>query len=207
MKIVKMDLNPGTALDNAGKFQSFVRLPTLALVALLAGLALHAQSPSIGQWKLSLRGFGPILIGMSKAQAEKLAGAKLVQEPEQNSGCFYASFHGGNWGNHSDVVFTYSEVQDRIERIEINDYGTGNHSTVSGVGVGDPIEKAQKAYGDKLKEIRDPSYTDPHWLFIPVDASDMAYRMLFLVEKGKITNIVIGKVNATGDGIETTITY
>ncbi|WP_019217520.1 hypothetical protein [Legionella tunisiensis] len=81
------------------------------------GLASNLFASTISGWQLSPEGFGPIQIGMTLKQAEKVSGMKFTStkpdlDQAEDESCFYVSLKG-----IKDLSFMISG--DKIVRINI----------------------------------------------------------------------------------------
>lgn len=110
----------------------------LACMALTLAAAARSAAMPASSWRLSPDGYGPFRIGMSIAQVRKLAPrlrptrASLMASP----GCDYLALPG-----HAGVGMMF--IDGRLRRIDLSRPGL---RTTRGVGPGDPVDRALRAY-------------------------------------------------------------
>ncbi|TGM14208.1 hypothetical protein EHQ81_08480 [Leptospira selangorensis] len=147
-------------------------------------------SKDFTEYKVHLKGMGPIHIGASVEQIEKILGAKLTQEGDAEGEDNCTSFHLDE--NHS-LWFLFvgkSKKSIRLARIYINN---PNMTTLSGIQIGDPIAKLKQVYKGKLKEGREHYSNYLQFTYIPIDISDKSYGIIFETDNKNITEISVGK--------------
>jgi hypothetical protein len=115
---------------------------TVALTSLL----LTATSPASGlsAWRLHARGLGRLVVGMTVSEANTISSAQFElagSPPEPSASCAYYS------GRLADREVLLRVIDGRIDRIEVSSQGI---MTVSGIAVGDSIERVREVYGSAL---------------------------------------------------------
>jgi hypothetical protein len=112
------------------------------------GLELLAAA-ALGSWPLTPDGWGPVRIGMSRAQVEQALAVKLKGEPlEDEKSCIELAPAGSDRG----LWFLFEDY--RLSRISI---GTPSRvKTPRGIGVGASAAAVRRAYGKGLK-------AEPHY--------------------------------------------
>ncbi len=182
-----------------------VVLPAAAAVLLLAiatalvlkkgipfpGLHLRgsqAASSFSTESKTSLRGVGPIRIGMTLEQAREVLG-ELHSDLEATAdpkACYYVV------PVHGPEGISIMVSQDRIARIDIVSTA---FSTISGARVGDPEKRVLSLYRSRLKVASHQYDENGHYLiFTPKDQSDKNYRLIFETDGKVVTSFRVGRV-------------
>jgi hypothetical protein len=131
-------------------------------------------------WRLDPEGYGPFRVGMSFAQARKLAPA-LVATPADaraSSNCDHLPLP-----DHPGVALMF--VGDELKRIDL--FAPGPQTT-RGVAPGDPVEQAMQAYPGVAAE---PNAYDDKERYLTERSGANAIR--FETEKGRIQNIYAGR--------------
>lgn len=143
-------------------------------------------------WKVSLRGWGKLKIGMSLQETKRLLpfGLDSINDIEPGQECSvlvpadapssYAFMFTGN-GDSATLVRIYIDVP--------------SVHTLSGISVGSKESDVQKAYGSKLK-------TEPHkyvegWkdlIYVPVDEADKNLRLVFTTDGKVVQQMSVGRL-------------
>lgn len=134
---------------------------------------------------ISTQGIGPVLVGMTKEEAEAAGRIRLIDQGGPGGSCVYY---------YSDEVegvgFMFNEGT--LARIDASD---AYARTLSGVGVGDTATEVYDAYGDRIEE--EPNFYDPenssYLTFIPEEPSDNT-RVLFDIRDDVVVNIRAGRL-------------
>lgn len=114
---------------------------TLSLVLLLAATP---TTPTYN-WKLTPAGWGPVRIGMTRAQAEKALAVPLEGEGFDNYGSCVELY-----SSNQKLAGLYFMFQDgKLSRISAN--GSSTVKTPRGIAVGATDEEVRTAYGAKLQ--------------------------------------------------------
>jgi hypothetical protein len=111
---------------------------------LLAALLIVAATPAAAQdaaWRLTPDGYGPVRIGMSRAEVARTVGAALVGE-EHTPGCIETHATRG-W---SGMWFMFEEG--RLTRISVSE--GSRVTTPRGIGVGASEAAVRRAYSGGL---------------------------------------------------------
>jgi len=136
-------------------------------------------------WKVGLRSVGPIKLGMTVQEAEKISGVSLNPTyTDYDPVCFYVASESGPSG----VKFMI--VDNQIRRVDITESTT---STLSGARVGDAEKTILKLYGNKI--VVEPHKYDEqgHYIiFVPTDKWDKQYRLIFETSQKRVTQFRIG---------------
>lgn len=132
---------------------------------------------------VSTAGLGAVTFGLTVAQAQEAAGTAMIALGAE-SDCYRVVAHRGPEG----VTFLVHEGT--IERVDID---SGPVTTRSGVGIGTAESTVIDLFGDKIqRQSRPDGSTD--LLFVPVDAGDRNYRVVFNVADGTVLSFKAGKI-------------
>lgn len=132
---------------------------------------------------VSTAGLGAVTFGLTVAQAQEAAGTAMIAQGAE-SDCYRVVAHRGPEG----VTFLVHEGT--IERVDID---SGPVTTRSGVGIGTAESTVIDLFGDKIqRQSRPDGSTD--LLFVPVDAGDRNYRVVFNVANGAVLSFKAGKI-------------
>ena len=118
-------------------------MKTAALVAVL--LAATAPATPTYNWKLTPAGWGPVRIGMTRAQTEKVLQVPLEGEALDNQGSCIELFP-----QSEELKGTYFMFLDgKLSRITVT---SGSQiATPRGIHVGSTAEEVRAVYGEQLK--------------------------------------------------------
>ena len=112
-------------------------------------LALLAAAAALGSWPLTPDGWGPVRIGMSRAQVEQALAVKLEGEPlEDEKSCIELVPKGPKRG----LWFLFEDY--KLSRISIGE--PSQVTTPRGIGMGATAAAVRRAYGKGLK-------AEPHY--------------------------------------------
>lgn len=133
---------------------------------------------------LTLRGLGPVRIGMTMAEASAAAGTTLVQRGVPGESCAYGIPEGGP----EDVSFMF--LSGRLARVDVN---TGGIKTLSGAAVGDSKAEVQARYAGQL-QVSPHKYVaaGSYLTLVPADAADAELRLIFETDGSKVTRFRAG---------------
>ena len=136
--------------------------------------------------KLSLKGFGPIKIGMTLEEARKAIVDPLKHNPEEGEECFYVTPSGIPEG------LSFMVTDGRISRIDIT---SPAYCSMRGARVGQTQDQVIKLYEGKLEITKHKYDMNGFYLtFIPIDKADQQYRMVFETDGKQITCFRAGKL-------------
>lgn len=174
---------------------------TMLSITLIA-VPIFAQAQLTERSKVAINGIGPIRVGMTVAEAEKSSGIKLVEKGARvgTGGC-YSLVPKAAPQNLGLMVISNREdnrivrTQDRIARVDI--YKGSSITTLSGAKVGDTEARIKSLYPGQIR-VTPHKYTGRnggHYLtFVPKDASDSNYRVIFETLNGRVTQFRSGKL-------------
>lgn len=158
---------------------------TLGLSALTIGTVV-AQVKLTQQSQLSINGIGPVIVGLTVTQAAKAAGTKLVGDPP-NKYCYYVKPQA----EPKDIGFMVTEG--RISRVDV--WRKSKITTVKGAKIGDSEARIKSLYPGQIKVSPHQYVPGGHYLtFIPKDAADKNYRVVFETDGKRVTQFRAGKL-------------
>jgi len=162
------------------------RLTALALAGcLLAVLPAAANARVTARSKLSTAGLGTIKVGMTKAQAERAGGIRLVYQGPAMHGCRYIR------PRNRYIRASFMLIRGRIVRTDVWRRGI---RTVSGVRVGDSEASVRRRFAGRLR-ITPHAYTNGRYLeFIPRDRVDRNRRVIFETTNGRVSAMRAGRL-------------
>ena len=135
------------------------------------------------QSTVSTVGLDEVHFGMTVAAAQQAAGTVLVPAGPTGA-CYHVVPHDAPEG----IVFLVHSGT--IERVDIN---SGPITTRSGVGVGSPESMVTDLFGDRIeREVRVDGTVD--LVFVPRDAGDQNYRVVFNISEGAVRAFKSGRV-------------
>jgi hypothetical protein len=169
------------------KFLNFF-IATLALSTLTISSVL-SQTKLTNQSKVYINGIGSVRVGMTIAEASKAAGTKLIRESgyETNLSCFYVKPQG----EPKDIGFMVTNG--RISRVDV--WNNKSIATLSGAKIGDTESRIKSLYPGQIQVTPHKYVQGGHDLiFIPKDAVDKNYRVLFETDGKRVTRFRSGKL-------------
>ena len=132
---------------------------------------------------VSTVGLDEVHFGMTVADAQQAAGTVLVPAGPTGA-CYHVVPHDAPEG----IVFLVHAGT--IERVDIN---SGPITTRSGVGVGSPESMVTDLFGDRIeREVRVDGTVD--LVFVPRDAGDQNYRVVFNISEGAVRAFKSGRL-------------
>ncbi|WAN69853.1 GerMN domain-containing protein [Moorena producens JHB] len=139
--------------------------------------------------KIAINGIGPITVGMTLEEASQAGKVKLLPEDassRRDYGCLISQPEGieNLW---------FMAIEGKIARVDTR---SPQISTISGIKVGDKLEKVMSVYGNKI-ELEPHQYVPggKYATFVPTDSSDKNYRLIFETNpEGKVTTFRAGKL-------------
>lgn len=163
-------------------------VPVFALAPLLWTASSSASDPQ--EWRLHARGLGRLLIGMTVEEATRVTDAPFSQvgpPPEPSTFCTYFS------GELAGQEVRMRVIEGRIDRIEVS---SPEFLTLSGIAVGDSIERVKQVYGEALS-VEPHHYLGDQGVVVmilgPYGTQETGYGVAFTAtpEKG-VTDIWVG---------------
>ncbi|HEX7095435.1 MAG TPA: hypothetical protein VF183_06100 [Acidimicrobiales bacterium] len=130
-------------------------------------------------------GLDTVIFGMTVAEAERAAGARLVPDETFVGGpsCSVVRPEPGPSG------VTFTVANGRIERVDIRPPST--IGTRSGARIGTTVAQLRELFGDQLRA----SQSQPSaYEFVPRDEADAAFRVVFETDGDTVTAFRAGRV-------------
>ncbi|MCQ3814451.1 MAG: hypothetical protein KTU85_08555 [Acidimicrobiia bacterium] len=133
--------------------------------------------------KVSTLGLGVVTFGLTVPNAAEQAGINMLT-CGQVGDCYHISPASGPDG------VSFLVHASTVERVDIVD---GPITTRSGMGIGTSEERLVEAFGEKLeREVIDSDTTN--LVFVPTDAGDADFRVVFTIEDGAVTTFRAGRL-------------
>jgi hypothetical protein len=176
-------------MRNFNKLTKFfiLLIGTIALV-LIWVTSVNAQLQLTERSKLVIDGIGPIRVGMTVEEASQSAGVRLVKSRTlPRPYCTYLEPLGGPKG------MDFRVIEGRIARVDISNKWV---TTIKGAKIGDTQERIFALYPGQIKvtkSTRSPE-KNRYLTFVPKDAADKNYRLIFEIRHNRVTNLISGKL-------------
>lgn len=178
-----------------------MRLPALIMLAFVAAcgdrasnagdtVALDTASASRDSaapsaWTVSFRGYGPLRVGMTLAEAQAAAGTTLTLPPQTDAEqCDYAVWTGAPHGVH--LMFEGGVLR-RV------DFDSSSIATAEGLRVGDAASRAVTLYGARATR-RPHKYEVGEYFIVPADpVADTVHRLVVEVTRDTVRAWRVGQ--------------
>ena len=152
-------------------------------VQVVADVAEDAVSQLGSSSSISTVGLGIVTFGLTVANAAEVSGSAMLS-CEPLSECYHVTPAAAPPG------ISFLVHASTIERVDIVD---GPITTRSGIGIGTTAEHIVNTFGDKLeRQVIDADTVN--LIFVPSDASDANFRVVFTVEDGVVTTYRSGRL-------------
>ena len=132
---------------------------------------------------ISTVGLGAVTFGLTVPAAAEASGSSMLS-CEPVSECYHVTPAAAPPGISFLVHFS------TIERVDIVD---GPITTRSGIGIGTTAEHLVATFGDQIERQEVDADTE-NFVFVPKDASDADFRVVFTVEDGVVTTYRSGRL-------------
>jgi hypothetical protein len=164
-----------------------VNLRAAALLALAVSLA-RGDGPTVTNypWHVGLRGVGPVRYGMTLAEASRALGEAVSTTRDYGSGCVYV------FPKSVPAGVSFIVVSGLVERVDVR---SGDVATWSGAHIGSTEAEVKALYLGRI-QVTEHAYTGPqgHYLtFVPRDAADSAFRIVFETDGHAVTMYRAGR--------------
>ena len=156
----------------------------LVAVLLAAGAAGAAQA---SDWRATMGGIGPLRIGMSQAQLERVLGTRLAETQDQDEDACRQVEAGPDWPGTSVML-----LDGRVERIDVSARG---FFTLSGAAVGDTQASVLKRYRGRISTSTHVEGVDDS-LFLTMFSSDRRLGIRFETDGERVTSYYVGTARA-----------
>lgn len=163
---------------------------TIALVLVWA-TAVNAEAKLTERSRLAIDGIGPIRVGMTVAETSRSAGVKLVKSDKHfnEEYCAYFKPQGGPQG------IDFMVTKRHIARVDISNERV---TTIKGAKIGDSQQRIFALYPGQIQSTKHPYARPPankkYLVFVPKDAADKTYRMIFDVLDDRVRYFMSGKL-------------
>lgn len=179
------------------KFNNFTKffillIGTIVIVSMWV-TSVNAQLQLTENSRLALNGIGPIRIGMTVDEASRAAGVRLVKTLSAGRTEEYCSYFEPQ-GEPKGISFMV--INGRIPRIDIS---SERITTIRGARIGDTEERIFSLYPGQIQATRHPyqggpPYNGKYLTFVPKDATDKKYRIIFETSKHRVQRFRSGKL-------------
>jgi len=176
---------------NSFKILFTLLISTIVIVSLWA-ISVNAQAPLTENSKLAINGIGSIRVGMTVDEASRAVGVKLVfvaSGPDAYS-CSYFKPQVEPQG------ISFMVTKGRIARIDISDKRI---TTIRGAKIGDSEDRIISLYPGQIQITKNPLAARPkanskYLTFVPKDAADKNYRLIFQTALNQVIHFRSGKL-------------
>jgi hypothetical protein len=154
--------------------------------------SVNAQSQLTENSKLALNGIGPIRVGMTVDEASRAAGVRLVfvmNGPDAYSCSYFKP-------QTEPKEINFMVTKGRIARIDIHNKRI---TTIRGASIGDDEDRIISLYPGQIQITKNPLAARPeakskYLTFVPKDAADKNYRIIFVTAKNRVISFRSGKI-------------
>lgn len=162
----------------------------IVAIMLIAGCSDGGGGPVTTATPVQIDGVGPLKVGMTVADAEKAAGAKIsVHNNEDPQGeCVIADVTG--WPK--DVSFML--IKGTIARFNVYE---GVMKTAEGAGIGSTEDEVKKLYANAKVDVLPHKYVDGHYLEITMPGV-VGLQYVFETDGSKVTAFRSGRLPEVG---------
>ena len=183
-------------LNTLTKFVTLL-ISTLVICAVLV-TSVNAQPQLTENSQLAINGIGPIRVGMKVDEASQSAGIKLISNGNSGGNDEYQCSYVQPQGQLKGISFMVAKG--RIARVDISNQRI---TTIRGAKIGNTQEQIIKLYPGQIKVtphpyIGRPPYNGKYLTFVPKDAADKNYRIIFETSKNLVTRLRSGKLPEVG---------
>ena len=163
----------------------------LATAVWLRAGAVPAWTAADWEWRIHARGLGRLTVGMTMDQARQLPGIHLEELGPPPVPADYCTYFRVRLAGQEFRVRVMGEMVDRLE------VSSPGFRTLSGVGVGDSIDRVKAAYGGRIAVEPHHYLWDQGYVLMvlgPYTISGDAYGVAFVASPSKgVTEIRAGK--------------
>ena len=154
-----------------------------------------AQNRLSEKSQVRIDGIGPVRVGMTLAEAKKAAGIRLT--PYDGGGlvndrCYYVR------PEDQELQISLMISEGKVVRVDIE--SDSQVKTLSGAGIGDSESRIFTLYPGQI-EVREHPYLGErgnYLTFVPRDAVDRDYRVVFETEEGFVRQYRAGQLPQVG---------
>ena len=179
-------------LNSLPKFVTLL-IGTIVIVSMWV-TSVNAQAQLTENSKLALNGIGPIRVGMTVDEASESAGIKLIISGSGGLDEYQCSYVQPK-GEPKGIAFMVTKG--RIARVDI--FSNKQITTIKGAKIGDTEERIFSLYPGQIKATRHPYQGLPprngkYLTFVPKDAADKNYRIIFETANNRVMRFRSGKL-------------
>ena len=179
-------------LNSSTKFATLL-ISTILIFAVWV-TAVNAQAQLTENSKLALNGIGPIRVGMTVDEASESAGIKLIISGSGGLDEYQCSYVQPK-GEPKGIAFMVTKG--RIARVDI--FSNKQITTIKGAKIGDTEDRIISLYPGQIQASRHPYERRPsdkakYLTFVPKDAADKNYRIIFETSKNRVERFRSGKL-------------
>jgi hypothetical protein len=160
-----------------------MRLHRVALAAATAAALALPLTASAAGWTVRFDGAGPLKVGMRFDTVNKVLGERMERVPKELRGtpnCFQIEP-----AHQPGLLLMF--IDDVLKRVDVMEEGIASER---GVGLGDPVEKVTRGYGEAI--VRSQPGGDVAEQTLTVKAGGGQYAMRFDVVKDKVVGLYAG---------------
>jgi len=138
--------------------------------------------------KLALDGIGPIRVGMTVDEASRAAGVKLVTGYDDRDEYLCSYFTPQD----SPKGIAFMVTKGRIARVD--NFSNKRVTTIKGARIGDTEDRIISLYPGQIQVTKHPLTNQNYLIFVPKDAADKNYRIIFETSKNRVKRFRSGKI-------------
>jgi hypothetical protein len=155
--------------------------------------SVNAQVQLTEQSKLALNGIGPIRVGMTVDEASQSAGIQLTRSGSGGRDEYQCSYVHPK-GEPKGIAFMVTKG--RIARVDITSHRI---TTIKGAKIENTEDQIFSLYPGQIQATRHPYERRPsdkakYLTFVPKDAADKNYRIIFETSKNRVDRFRSGKL-------------
>lgn len=181
-------------MQNIGNLTKFFALliGTIALVLIWA-TAVNGEAKLTERSKLALDGIGPIRVGMTVDEASRSAGIRLIKARSAGLEDYQCSYVQPQ---RQPKGISFMVTKGHIARVDID---SERFTTLKGAKIGNTENQILSLYPDRIKVTPHPYVSRPpqngkYLTFVPKDAADKNYRLIFETSENRVTRFRSGKL-------------
>jgi len=157
----------------------------LTLVGLVTPVTARERALTTNS-RISTSGLGPVGIGLTKGQAERVARTRIVYQGVALGNCRYAA------PRDRSLRASFMLIKNRVARVDVSRRGV---ATPSGIRVGDSEASVRRQLAGRLKVSRREYVMGGSYLeFVPREGKDSNRRVIFESNGRRITYIRAGRL-------------
>ncbi|EMF89288.1 hypothetical protein [Leptospira santarosai] len=167
------------------------RMIRILLIFTLLQSSVSIYAVDFSSFKIHLRGLGPIQINDTLPQLEKKLSRKLVGGKETDYDGYECHFYSIFGLSGISLMFSGKTNNLKLSRIYISNL---NFQTISGIKINSEIASVLSVYKGNIKREKEHYTGDTMLIFEPKDLADKDFRIIFLTNNKKVTEISVGRI-------------